>query len=119
MVDQLIAEVNTEQAASVQHAKERIGSSVRLLIITNVVVILIGVLLTLFVSRIINRHLKKVVEITTEVANGNLAVESMDYEGKDEIGQLAAAVNQMKNSIRDILFKVTDASKSVRLEVRG
>lgn len=112
-VDQLIAEVNAEQATSVLHAKERISSSVSLLIITNIVVIAMGILLTLLVSKIISRHLNKVVHITTEIANGNLTVSSMGYEGKDEIGQLAAAVHQMQQSIRSILFKVTDASGAV------
>lgn len=93
--------------------KERISSSVSLLIMTNIIVIAMGILLTLWVSKIISRHLNKVVHITTEIANGNLTVDSIGYEGKDEIGQLAAAVHQMQQSIRSILFKVTDASGAV------
>ena len=113
MVDQLITEVNVEQATSVLNAKERVSSSVSLLIITNIVVIVMGTLLTLLVSKIISRHLNKVVHITTEISNGNLAVDSMEYGGKDEIGQLATAVHQMQHSIRGILFKVKDASGAV------
>lgn len=113
LVDQLIEEVNMEQTTSVQYAKDRIDYSVNLLIITNIIVILIGSLLTLIVSRLIKRNLNKVIQVTSEIASGNLAVESVDYKGEDEIGQLAEAVDQMKNSIRAILFKVIDTSGAV------
>lgn len=113
LVDQLIGEVNMEQTTSVQYAKDRIDYSVNLLIITNIIVILIGSLLTLIVSRLIKRNLNKVIQVTSEIASGNLAVESVDYKGEDEIGQLAEAVDQMKNSIRAILFKVIDTSGAV------
>ena len=113
MVDQLIEEVNMEQTTSVQYAKDRIDYSVNLLIVTNIIVILIGSLLTLIVSRLIKRNLNKVIQVTSEIASGNLAVESVDYKGKDEIGQLAEAVDQMKNSIRAILIKVIDTSGAV------
>lgn len=113
LVDQLIEEVNMAQTTSVQYAKDRIDYSVNLLIVTNIIVILIGSLLTLIVSRLIKRNLNKVIQVTSEIASGNLAVESVDYKGEDEIGQLAEAVDQMKNSIRAILFKVIDTSGAV------
>src|SRR5690625_4616661 len=50
---------------------------------------------------------------------GNVAVQSMAYKGKDEIGQLVEAVNTMKTNIRNILLQVKKASLtvSVRSEV--
>ncbi|MFD1038273.1 methyl-accepting chemotaxis protein [Virgibacillus byunsanensis] len=113
LVDELISNVKADQATAVQNAKNSMSSSIIILGIAILSAILIGTVLLLVVSRRITTSLKKVVNVTSEVANGNLAIKSIDYDGKDEIGQLTAAVNQMKDNIRSILFKVSDASQSV------
>ncbi|MEC5424597.1 methyl-accepting chemotaxis protein [Virgibacillus sp. C22-A2] len=112
-VDELMGLISSEQAASVQAAKNSLDTSILILSITNVLAVLFGFTLMFIISRSITSNLKKVVGITAEVANGNLNVESMDYKGKDEIGQLAGSVNQMKNNIQNILLKVASASSSV------
>src|SRR5699024_12872922 len=73
----------------------------------------IGILFILFVSRGISKHLHKLVDMTSNIARGNLAIDSLNYKGKDEIGQLATAVNAMKDNIHHILTKVTNASQAV------
>jgi len=112
-LNMLIDNIFEDQNATMESANNSINSSILVLIVANLVAIGLGVFIMLFISRGISRNLNKVVTITTEVANGNLAVESMDYNGKDEIGTLATAINQMKGSIRNILVKVTDASHAV------
>ena len=105
--------VNEASDLAVTQAKEKQQLALIVLLASVITTIIVGSIMVFLISRIISRNLSKVVNITTEVASGNLAVESMDYESKDEIGQLAGAVNQMKNNIRDILVKVTNASQSV------
>lgn len=111
----LIDNVFDEQMATMNSANSSLDSSALILIISNFVAISLGVLIMLFISRSISRNLSSVVHIATEVANGNLTVQSMEYEGSDEIGKLAAAINQMKTNIRSILVKVADASSAVSL----
>lgn len=113
LVNDLMEIVNKEEAASVENAKSSLNSSVIILAIANFLAILIGALLMIFISRKISANLRNVVDITTEVAKGNLMVKSMDYEGKDEIGQLANAINKMKDNIRNILTKVAATSNTV------
>src|SRR5690606_29110537 len=79
----------------------------------NTLAIVLGIVLLLLVSRGITKNLQKVVHTTNEIANGNLVAKPVDYNGKDEIGQLANAVNLMKNNIQDILFKVATAANTV------
>lgn len=112
-LDMLIDNIFEEQTATMESANNSIDASILILIIASLVAIILGVLIMFLISRGVSRNLNKVVAITTEVANGNLAVESMDYNGKDEIGKLATAINQMKANIRNILIKVTDASHAV------
>src|SRR5690625_3003926 len=112
-IDLLIEMVFEEQNTAMESTNQRLTNSIFILIITNVISISVGILIVLVISRVIIANLNKVVNIIVEVASGNFAIESMDYKGKDEIGQLSRGVNQMKNNIRDMLFKVTDAAQSV------
>lgn len=102
-----------EHAASMEDTQSAVSSSTWILIASYILAILLGAGTVILISRNISRNLTEVVNITSEVASGNLAVSSMDYKGKDEIGQLANAINQMKESIRNIIYKVSDASQAV------
>lgn len=112
-MNELMEMVNQSQNESIHNAKANMNYSVITLAITIIVAIGLGVLIMIIISRRITGHLHKVVSVTSEVASGNLMVESIDYQGKDEVGQLSAAVNQMKENIRNIWFKVAEASESV------
>lgn len=113
LMDELIAIVKGEQQQAVSAARENINKSIIVLGGAIALALIFGILLLLFISRTISANLRKIVSITHEVSNGNLAVKSMDYDGKDEIGQLSDAVNLMKNNIRNIVSKVAAASDSV------
>src|SRR5699024_7787965 len=83
------------------------------LTIANVSSIIIGISLIIFVSRKISRELKRVVTTATEVANGNLQIANVNYTGKDEIGQLAAAINLLKQNMKNILMKISHTSENL------
>ncbi|MFZ3577561.1 methyl-accepting chemotaxis protein [Virgibacillus sp. DJP39] len=113
LMDELIAIVKDKQQQAVSSAKQNMNQSIVVLGITNAIAIIIGILIMFLISRRISANLRRIISINHEVANGNLAVASMDYEGRDEIGQLSGAVNQMKSNIRSIVSKVAAASESV------
>ncbi|WP_404451073.1 methyl-accepting chemotaxis protein [Virgibacillus necropolis] len=113
LLNELITIVKDKQQQAVSHAQQSMNKSIVVLGVANGVAIIIGIALLLLISRRISANLRKVVSITHEVANGNLAVKSMDYKGNDEIGQLSDAVNQMKSNISSIVSKVAAASESV------
>lgn len=102
-----------EQAESVAHAKSNINQSILILIIASGLAVIIGVTIVWLISRTMTKNLNTVVDMTSAIAEGNLAIEDMNYEGRDEIGLLAKAVNQMKDGIRNIIIKVADASQLV------
>ncbi|WP_188456046.1 methyl-accepting chemotaxis protein [Virgibacillus oceani] len=112
-INELMDLVIQSQQTAVEDAKSSMNNSVIALSIATIAAIGLGILLMIVISRRITVHLSKIVGITSEIAKGNLTVESMDYQGQDEIGQLSSAVNQMKDNIRNILFKVAQASESV------
>ncbi|MFD2044272.1 methyl-accepting chemotaxis protein [Ornithinibacillus salinisoli] len=113
LVDELMNIVKKDQEEAVQQSKSSLDASALLLVIAIPVALIAGIVLMLFISRSISSNLNNVVKITSEVASGNLLVKSMEYNSKDEIGQLANAVNQMKENIHNILLKVSSASELV------
>src|SRR5699024_3070660 len=112
-VNELMELMKAEQISAVSDGKRSMTTSLNVTNITNVTAILIGIILFITVSKRITTHLQQVVNITSEVANGNLTINSMDYQGKDEIGKLAQAVNKMKDNIQSILHKVSETSHTV------
>lgn len=47
------------------------------------------------------------------IANGNLSIEPLIVDSKDEFGQLATAINSMQNSVRDIVIAITSETENV------
>lgn len=112
-VDQLLA-LNTErQEATVADVSDQAFSTRMFLSVANLSAMAIGIVLIILVSRKISKELKRVVKTTTEVAGGNLLVPSVDYVGKDEVGQLAEAINLLKGNMHNILTKISEASDSL------
>lgn len=72
--------------------------------------ILIGVIVSYFISRSIANPVKKVTAGLAEIANGNLAVESIHIKNKDEIGDMATTFNRMSSDLRNIVTSVRDSS---------
>lgn len=111
LVNALMTLVKKEEAKSVQAASQSLQQSQLLLSILIVLAIAIGTAFMIVISRGISRKLKDVVVMTSEVARGNLNVLSLEFQGKNELGELTTSVNQMKENIRNIISNVTDASK--------
>ncbi|MFD1850839.1 methyl-accepting chemotaxis protein [Oceanobacillus bengalensis] len=113
LATQLIETIKEEQVKTVASTSSSMANSTIILILSNLSVIIIGTLFMALISRKIRLSLTNLVKITSEVSRGNLSGDSMKYNGKDEIGQLAAAINLMKENMHNIVQKVTDAAKSV------
>jgi methyl-accepting chemotaxis protein len=113
LVTELMDIVKADQKEVVTKSQSSLKLGMTTLGIVNIIAIVLGIILLLLVSKRISTSLTRVVDMTKEVANGNLKVRSIDYKGKDEIGQLANAVNQMKDNIQGILFKVATAANTL------
>jgi methyl-accepting chemotaxis protein len=118
-VSQLTNNVKEEQEELAKTSTSNINSSIFILFIAIFTVVIIGTILMLFVSRKITVGLSNLVKLTSEVADGNLQVDSINYNGKDEIGQLATAVNRMKDSIKSIVSNVANVANSVSSRSEG
>lgn len=75
------------------------------LIAASVVTTVLVAGLVALVGGSIRRSLQKVRDVAQDIASGNLAVRN-DETGGDEIGQLAHAINQMADSLNDVIGRL-------------
>src|SRR5690606_7676430 len=84
--------------------------NITIAIIAGSLVISIG--FGLFISQIIARPLRKVVELVEHVADGDLR-HTLDMDRKDEIGQLTRSVNGMVSKLRDVVSGILASADSL------
>lgn len=73
---------------------------------------LLGITLGIFISRIISVPLRRGVLVASAVAGGDLT-QTIEIDQKDEIGQLALAMNNMVARLKEIVGEVRSASDNV------
>ncbi|WP_284139325.1 MULTISPECIES: methyl-accepting chemotaxis protein [unclassified Virgibacillus] len=114
MLDELTAAINKEREQAVAGAKQEQNYTYTTQIVFLIASIVIGVISLIIISRIVSRNLNQVVHASDQIANGDLLVEPINYEGKDEIGRLATSINKVGENLRNILKEVAFVSETVR-----
>ncbi|KGK89874.1 signal protein [Desulfosporosinus sp. HMP52] len=76
---------------------------------------LLAVAIGALVARAISKPLQIMLTNAQELAAGNLRVNKISSESKDEAGQLAQAFNQMTSSLATLVRRVSDSSDDVAL----
>ncbi len=74
--------------------------------------VLIGIFMALWIGRQFSRPLAQTVKVLRRVAAGDLTCQ-LEVESKEEVGQMAAALNQALEHIRLLLEEVTVGSTNV------
>jgi methyl-accepting chemotaxis protein len=102
-------------------AHESIQSAEMIIYIMIGISVLMAIGITWLVTVSITKPLGKAVDAARGIAKGNLNID-LDKDKKDETGQLAAAIDDMKDSIRQIIGdtdELIDAVKNGKLDRRG
>ncbi|MGG0657533.1 methyl-accepting chemotaxis protein [Rummeliibacillus pycnus] len=80
-------------------------------IIITIISILLGVLITFYMSRTIARPLVKLNQSVTVIANGDLTEPEIQIRSKDEVGELAKSFNTMKESLKGLISSLAVSSE--------
>lgn len=112
-IDSLQEDLENDYSASVQKTKEAAKQSLVLLILSVIVASVVSIVFSKWISNVVESNLKKVVHVSTGIAQGTLNVEPIDYDGKDDIGQLTYAVNTMADNLRAVVSELLIVSKHV------
>ncbi len=78
------------------------------IIMALIIAIILAAIIIIIMTRRFLKPVKKSINFAGEIAAGNLKVESIDYDGKDEIGMLVESLNKMKNSLSSVIEEVSD-----------
>ncbi|WP_231735259.1 methyl-accepting chemotaxis protein [Gracilibacillus massiliensis] len=112
-LDKLKTLVNEQRDIASDSATDSQTRALFALIIAIIISIIISIILITIVNRMIAKNLTQVVEVSNQIADGNLKVQSIDYKGNDEIGQLANSMNTMSANLRNIIEQVSTVSDTV------
>lgn len=108
-----LIDINVNLADGTNHqAKETYSTSLAITITIVVIAIVFSILIGYFIARSISRPLMQMLGLATEVANGNLTLKS-EITSKDEVGQLAAALNRMVDNLKELINGIVMNSQSV------
>ncbi|GHS98921.1 hypothetical protein AGMMS50276_21590 [Synergistales bacterium] len=124
----LISKLSTETTNASTIAMTRIGNltaqsvadlggSIRLLVISALVAIALGVVIALFIARGITGPLRRIVGLAERAKGGDLTIvpEDFGYEGKDEMGELVVALSEMvyaqESAMKDIVGVASDLTE--------
>ncbi|MDF2928941.1 HAMP domain-containing methyl-accepting chemotaxis protein [Anaerospora sp.] len=109
-----LVRLNEAYAAQEQEKYAEDAANSRLmLVIVNIIVILLSILIAYFVSRSISRPVREVAEAASQIANGDLTMQSISYQSEDEIGKLANSFNTMLLNLRMIIQQVSVSAEQV------
>lgn len=93
-------------------AEEAYTMAFTVTIVLVVASVLFSILIGYMISRSISKPLMAMLGLATEVAGGNLTLKS-DISSKDEVGQLAGALNRMVDNLKELINNIVMNSQSV------
>ncbi len=99
---------------TVREADESQQASLILLLASMAGSLVVGVILVLFISRYISKHLNRVVKASDTIASGDLSQEPIQYHGRDEIGRLSTSINDMQTQLLTMINKIGETSVEVK-----
>lgn len=93
-------------------AVTNLGAASMVMITGLVVATLFGIIVAVFLTRAITRPVIKGVDFAKAMATGDFT-QKLDIDQKDEVGILAAALNEMVDRLREVVAEVQSATDNV------
>jgi methyl-accepting chemotaxis protein len=103
LAEQASVEQFNEAAARMRESGELVDAARRTLVICNIVALLAGAGLVFWLDRVIAVPLTQATRVARQIATGDLAVAVPRVEGRDEVAQLLAALDEMVGSWRHLM----------------
>lgn len=88
------------------NANQLIQKVLRLIMIIGISSIVLGVVIALFMGRIISKPVAHVARAASRIADGDLTGEAIVVRNRDEIGDLAESFNKMMENLRHLIHQV-------------
>lgn len=108
--DQLADLLKVSQGQSVKKAQQSKTITFIILIASTLISIVVSIILIYFISRGVTRNLNQIVTASDRIAQNDLSINEIQYDGNDEIGKLASAMNTMNHNLRHMVTQLLDVS---------
>ncbi len=105
---------NSDGADKANSLSKVIYASARIWVIGVLVsAVILGLLIALFIARLISRPVREVGEVAKQIAAGDLTGDEIKVRSSDEVGELAASVNSMQSSLRKVIQAISENAQNV------
>lgn len=84
-----------------------------LTLIISLTALISGILIALYMGRIITKPILKIARVAEQIAEGNLTIDDLMITNRDEIGDLALSFNKMKKNLHSLIQQVALSSTEV------
>lgn len=111
--EKLIKKIDEEREISIESINILVEKTITILIIALIVAIIIGSTIVIIISKLISNNLNKIVRMSDGISKGDLSMKKIDYDGKDEIGELSRTMNYMLDNLRNIIEEITRSSTAI------
>lgn len=88
------------------------GTGKRTVVILAAISLVLGIVFSFFISRSISRNTRQLVDVTDDLAKGNMKTSST-LDQKDELGQLACSANILATSLNNMCTRVHGSSSTI------
>ncbi|WP_445489820.1 methyl-accepting chemotaxis protein [Niallia sp. 03133] len=92
---------------------KKVDGSKTIIIIISVIAFFLGILIALYISRMISKPVQQISKSAESVARGDLTIDQIKIKNRDEIGALALSFNQMTKNLRELILNVSTTSERV------
>lgn len=84
-----------------------------LVLLVTAIALLVGILVVWLFARSISNPIQKVADQMNSMANGDLTNKEIRLKSRDEVGQLALAMNQMQHGLTDMIVNISKSSATI------
>ncbi|MCR5397518.1 MAG: methyl-accepting chemotaxis protein [Lachnospiraceae bacterium] len=84
-----------------------------ILVAVAVIAILFIAIVIALIANSLSKTMNKVKAFAMDLAKGDFTVEKIDAKGKDELGMMSGSLNEMYESNRDVISRITTGSSNV------
>ncbi|GEN89772.1 methyl-accepting chemotaxis protein [Oceanobacillus sojae] len=120
MVDSITAEYEelaADSEAAINQGGEKIidhgKNTVIIVIAVSVLILILSVTAAIVTGNVISKPIKAVMERMKLIAGGDLSQDDLQNQGRDEVGQLVDATNEMASNTRNLLRQINEVSETV------
>lgn len=106
-------EIEAQAEAKGKQAKEYVQLANRTTFITAGLIIIAFILLAYYLIKSIVKPILRTADFANKIAEGNLQINDLSSKRKDEIGTLISSLNNMKNSLKELIKQIFDISRLV------